>query len=197
MEKNQEVKQAKAPAYKLIQGAEAINKEIQLISGAGKKFEQRLHIAALSCLHHAGAHNDVTLAQKLVEALPGLARKNALRDWFLAFGNIRYDEEKRVLRHASGKSVNETQAAATPFWEFKPEAEYVPFDLQAAIRKVYERATAAKAKGDKLPESLMAQLSDLVTGGKPTTEQTEKRQKPEKVQKAPKKAKVQKDPLAA
>lgn len=184
-------KQAKAPAFKVLEGATAINAAIKSLATRGKKFEQDLHVTAVSVLVHADKHGDITLAQKLVEALPGLTRKNALNDWLLAFGKFAYSTESKTLTYAKDKTSDIKQAQETPFWLFKVEAEYQPYDLQAALQQVWKRATAARDRGDNVPAELMAQLSTLVTqGGKPAKQPAA----PAKATKQPKI--MQADPLA-
>lgn len=83
-------KATKQPAFKIIESAKAIDTAIASIAKRGKTLQADIHVAAVSCLVHADKHGDITLAVKLVEAVPSLARKNALRDWFIAHGKFSY-----------------------------------------------------------------------------------------------------------
>ena len=147
----------------LLIGAAVIGKAIVSIQTRGKKFEKDVHIAACSVLNHVQLHGDITLANNLIKAVPTLARKNALRDWFMAFGKLSYDAKNKTMTYDKTKVTLQDEANETPFWEFKPEAEYVPFDLTAAIQNILNRAKKAAEHGDKLDETKLKALAALVT----------------------------------
>lgn len=171
-------KVTKAPAFKMLD-EKAIATTIASIAKRGKTLERDIHIAAVSTLNHADKCGDTTLAQRLVCAVPSLARKNALRDWFVAMGKFKYDVETKTLRHDKAKTTNLELAIATPFWEFKQEAAYVPFDMQAAIISLVKRADKAMQHGDKVDKTALAQLAAIA--GTTVTALTAK---PEKATKA-------------
>lgn len=162
--------------FKMLDGAKAIDTAIKSINTRGKSLQRDIHIAAVSCMNHADKHGDVTLAQKLVDAVPTLARKNALRDWFIAHGKFSYDATEKSLTFNKKGTTNLEAAIATPFWEFKQEAEYVPFDLQAAILTLVKRADKAMQHGDKVDKVALAQLAALAGVSTPT--KTDKTIKP-------------------
>ena len=148
--------------FKIIDGAKAIDTAIKSINTRGKSLERDIHVAAVSCLVHADKHGDVTLAQKLVDAVPSLARKNALRDWFIAHGKFDYDMTNKALTFNKKGTTLTDEAIATPFWEFKQEAEYKPFNLEAAVLQLVKRAESAIEKGEKVPSDKLKQLQSLV-----------------------------------
>ncbi|AGW43585.1 hypothetical protein JG068_03 [Burkholderia phage JG068] len=74
----------KAPV--LMTKAAEMEKAIASIANRGKKLDADIHQAACSTLAHAINHGDVTLAQKLVAAMPKSARTKALAAWFVDFG---------------------------------------------------------------------------------------------------------------
>ena len=143
---------------KLLTGASAINTAIASISKRGKSLEKDIHVAAVSCLIHADKHGDITLAEKLVQAVPSLARKNALRDWFIAHGKFDYDAKAKQFKFDKASTTLVEEATVTPFWQFKPEVEYKPFDLDAAIQNTLKRALKAVENGDTVD---MAKLESL------------------------------------
>lgn len=159
------IKQTKAPqaknTFKVLNGAEAIGAAIKSISTRGKTLERDIHVAAVSCLAHADKHGDITLAQKLVDAIPTLARKNALRDWFLAHGKFSYDMQNKALTFDKKAKTQLEASIATPFWEFKPEAEYKPFNMEAAIVSLVKRAEKAIENGDDVPVDRLEALRQL------------------------------------
>ena len=156
------VKAAKAVVgIKLLDTALAINTAINSIGKRGKALDKDMHIVAVSCLIHADKHGDITLANRLLEVLPKTARSNALRDWFLAFGKFSYDATSKAFVYNKA-AVTQTQTAInTPFWEFKPEAAYVPFDAIRFIEQAVKRVTKAVNDGEKVPEALVTGLQDL------------------------------------
>lgn len=154
-------KQTKA-TFKLLEGVAIISKAITSLQTRGKKYESDLHQTAVSCLNHAGKHGDITLANRLIEAIPTLTRKNALKDWFLAFGKFKWDAETKKLAYDKTKATLLEEAIDMPFWSFKSEPEYKPFDFNAAIQAVLAKAKKAKEKGETLPDDKIEALSKLV-----------------------------------
>lgn len=153
---------AKATPIKLLTGAAAISTAITSLAARGKRYETDLHIAAVSTLNHAILHGDVTLANKLITALGKSQRVNALRDWFINFGPFSYDATNKTMAHVKGSNKTDlTAAMAMPFWEFKQEAAYVPFDFQAAILTLVKRAAKAQAIGDKVDKATLSALAAL------------------------------------
>lgn len=150
----------KKQIMKLIEGAASIRREIGLIKTAGIKFEMRVHIAACSLLQHIDKHGDMSMVEPLLEALPGLTRKNALRDWFINYGKLQYDGDTKKIVYAKDRSTKLTAAWETPFWEFKPEAAYKPMDLVASVNKIIAEAEkrAKLSKGDRIDPEVLAAL---------------------------------------
>ena len=146
---------------KLLDGSTAINTAIDSIKTRGKSLEKDIHVAAVSCLVHADKHGDITLAEKLVQAVPSLARKNALRDWFIAHGKFNYDAKSKSFTYDKTSETLVEEATVTPFWEFKPEVEYKPFDLDAAVQTVLKRAVKAMERGDELPQDKLEALRKI------------------------------------
>ena len=120
--------------FVLIESEAKINAVIATISKNGQKLDTLVHQAAVSCLKHIDMHHNVTVMTKLVDALPASARKNALRDWALAFGKLGWDEDAECFTYAKDKATMLEEAMITPYWKYKPEAKYVPFDINKALR---------------------------------------------------------------
>lgn len=167
----------KATPIKLLTGAQAITTAINSIAKRGKLFERDLHTVAVSTLQHAMQHGDITLANKLIGALGKSQRVNALRDWYINFGPFSYDATTKAMTYVKGSNLTDIKPAmAMPFWEFKQEAAYVPFDLQAAILTLVKRADKAIQHGDKVDKAALAQLAALA--GVATPSKTDKTMKP-------------------
>lgn len=119
---------------------------IDSIASRGKKLDKDIHQAAVSTLVHAGQHGDVTLASRLIAALPASGRRNALIAWFVAYGPFAIAESgKDVVYHKRDEPINVSLAWAEPYWEFAPEPQFVAFDFGAVIAKAVKLAEKALA----------------------------------------------------
>lgn len=145
-------------AAALIVGAAAIQKAITSIATRGAKLDADIQHAGLSVLAHIQAHGDYTLAERLVTAMPKGARKLALVEWMLAFGQVRKLEkgatdnaaiaEGHIFAYDKARKTNMEGAAAMPWTEFKKEADVLTaFDAQAAVAAVLKRLSAASKGG--------------------------------------------------
>jgi len=148
--------------FNIIEGAKAIDTAIKSIATRGKRLERDIHVAAVACLVHADKHGDVTLAQKLVDAIPSLARKNALRDWFIAHGKFDYDATNKTLAFNKKGTTLVEEAIATPFWEFKQEAEYVAPTDEAVHKRIAQVLKFATQEGSKVSKGTIDKLQSLV-----------------------------------
>lgn len=154
----------KSKPVKLITDAAALNKAIDSIESRGKKLQQDIHVAALSCLQYAEQHGDVTLMQRLIVALPASTRKNALLAWASDFGKFAVSEDgKSVIYNKHGKTDLAT-AEATPFWEYVAEPAFKPFDIAAELAKLVKRAEkAAKDARNSLPDEQFRAVRELAS----------------------------------
>lgn len=156
------ITKATKPAFSLIEGKTQIEKVIASLQSRGKKYEQELHQCAVSCLNHAGLHGDITLARKLLAAIPAGMRKNALRDWFIAMGKFTWNAETKTLDFDKQKATLLEEAIVTPFWTFKPETDYVPFDLTKALNVLLARAKKAQEKGEIVPMDKLDAIAKII-----------------------------------
>ena len=141
---------------KLFEGAAAINKEIGLIKTAGKKLDDRIQVAGVSVIQHCGLHNDVTVVNNLFLAMPAGARKKALAEWLLKFGNVAANTDKASSKtapfvYAKDKQANVEGAIAEPWYDFAPEpAVATMFDFQAMLASLLKKAEKAEQQGLKI-----------------------------------------------
>lgn len=152
----------------LIKGAALINKAIDSIKNRGAKLDASIQQAGLSVLAHASEHGDTTCADRLVSAMPKGARKLALVEWMLAYGQVRLldkakeDEAARIKEGATFKLDRERkldiEAASEKMWhEFKKEAAVqTAFDAQAAVAALLGRMRGAAAKGMQIEHKAQA-----------------------------------------
>lgn len=143
----------------LIKGAAGINKAIDSIKNRGAKLDASIQLAGLSVLAHASEHGDTTCADRLVMAMPKGARKLALVEWMLAYGQVRKldpkDAEDKLRINAGGvfqldrsRTLDMASAMDKQWHEFKPEAAITTaFDAQAAVQSVIKRLQTAAASG--------------------------------------------------
>lgn len=155
---------SKPASVKLITDAAALNKAIDSIESRGKKLQDDMHVAALSCLQYAEQHGDVTLMQRLIVALPSSTRKNALLAWASDFGKFAVSEDgKSVVYNKHGKTDLAT-ATAKPFWDYVPEQPFKPFDIAAELAKLVKRAEkAAKDERNSLPDDQFRAVRELAS----------------------------------
>lgn len=133
---------------KLITDMAKAIKAVEAVQATGAKLADDIHVVACSALYHAQEHGDVTLMQRVVNALPGFARRNALLAWAVAFGKFSIDEDGTNVIYDKHSETKLELAMAKPFWDFKPEAAFKPFDLQEEMAKLIKRAEKA-AKDDR------------------------------------------------
>lgn len=139
---------------KLIQGTDAIRKEIGLIQTAGKKLDGRIQVAGLSILAHIDAHGDITLANNLLAAMPNGSRRKALVEWMLAHGKLAKNEDKATNKEVffvydKSRTTQLDLAIESPWYEFAKSSDDVQkaWDAQAAVKAMLARFDGAKAKG--------------------------------------------------
>lgn len=153
---------------KIIADKAEFNKLLDTIKAAGAKLELQVHQAACTALFHAGEHGDVTGMQRLIDVLPGFARRNALIAWAIAHGKFKASEDgKSVDFNKHGTTLLEA-GEAKPFWEFKPEAAFKPFDLAAELARLVKQAEkAAKDERNSLDTDDLLALRKLAGEAKP------------------------------
>jgi len=169
-------------------------KLIASIDKRGKKLDSDIHQAALSSIAHHAAHGDVTLVNRLIVALPKAARRNALMAWVEHFGaGLAPNVEKETRAEApfvhvkgSKKVFDEAAADAKPFWEFKPEPEYVQFDLAKALAMLLKKAESALAAeqqdGTLISPEKLAALRAIAGTPEAHTEEAQAAATPESVE---------------
>lgn len=149
-------------SFKLITDSAKLDKAILSIAGRGKKLDNDIWIAAVSAINHHAEHGDTSKINNLVAAMPKGARVNALRDFIQCFGAVDYDTAQKIFVHVKGASADVAGAMETSWTEFKPEAEYKPFDALAAITAMAKKAKDADvAKGDKCNKKQAAAILKL------------------------------------
>lgn len=162
--------QVKAGSVVVLTAAADVNKLIDSIQKRGLALQADCHRAAVAALYHADKHGDVTLMQRLLTALPDMARRNALIAWAITFGKFKASEDGKSVDYNKVQQTDLDAGATTPFWEFKPEKPFTAFDLGAEIEKLIKRAEkAAKDERNSLPAEGFRSLRELAAKIKPGT----------------------------
>lgn len=146
-----------------------IDKSIKSIATRGKKYSNDIHLCAVSCLAHIQDHGDITVLQRLIEALPKGWRKNAVMAWAEAFGRVTFDTTDKVLVYDKTKATNLAGAMEVKPEDFKPEPEYKGLDFTAALIKLVDRASSRleengtpKNEADKIPAEMLKKVAALL-----------------------------------
>lgn len=124
---------------------------IGLIATSGAALDEQIHTAAVSCLYHAKNHGDVTLASRLVDAMPKSTRRLALIHWFNKYGPLVFDKPTNAFKLARGKEPRPYEiekAEETPFWDLTTEKNPAKFSVESLLKSVATRFKKAKEKGE-------------------------------------------------
>jgi len=157
---------------------ELINKAIASVFKRGVSLQKDIHVVACSILRVWNTSGDVSKAvsqtNALVEAMPGMSRKNALKAWVEAHAGFVWntDENQFVYNSKRTKIADDDvrQGIDTPFWDFKPEPEYKPFDLKKLLNAMIDKTDKVVKKGvkkeDNIDTDLLASLKLCVQNSK-------------------------------
>lgn len=152
----------------LITEAAKLTAALDTIKTSGAKLEQLVHTAAVSSMHHADQHGDIGFMTRLIDVLPGFARRNALIAWAIAFGKFKPSEDGKSVEYDKFGKTDLSAAEKTPFWEFKPEPAFQPFDLQAELAKLLKRAEKSlKDERNSIDSDDLIAVRELAAKAKP------------------------------
>lgn len=142
-------------------------KMIASIAKRGANLDRDIHQVAVSAAVHYVEHGDITLANKLLLAMPKSARKNALFSWFLQYlpsaasnvSKVKAEREAAPLVSVKGvdKSFDKALAETNPFWDIKAKEGTAEFDCGAYIAGLLKRIQDAAMK-DGVTEEQKAKL---------------------------------------
>lgn len=138
------------PAFALLGTVKAIETAIANIHAVGQSLQADMHLVACSVLQHVGKHKDTRVLLKLINAMPEMARKNSLIQWFETFGNVKYSTETKAFLLIADKTVRLGNAVDKPFWKFKANegAPYEPMDIAKYVeQQINKLAKDAKETG--------------------------------------------------
>lgn len=144
---------AEVKPVKLIEGAE-LAKLIKSIANRGKILDADLHRAAMSCLHQAEKHGNITPALDLLNALPKSGRRAALLVWFEAHGKFARNggegsKDKPLVFAKDGITLME-EANKKPFYVYTKEVDPAPYTMDSVrsdIARILAKAKKAHTAG--------------------------------------------------
>jgi hypothetical protein len=122
---------------KLYTTAAEIDKAILSFHSRGQALQSDAHKIACSVLAHVGEHGDIRVLAKFLNSFADMARVNAVRGWFEAFGPVTFKGNDPA--YVKDGKTRLREAMETPFWKFRPEPEYVPLDAATALDKLIKR----------------------------------------------------------
>lgn len=153
---------------KIITDSDKLHKLLDSIKTTGAKLELDVHTAGVSAMHHCDQHGDTGFMARLIDVLPGFARRNALIAWAIAFGKFKPTEDGKSVEFDKHSKTDLSAAEKTPFWEFKPEPAFQPFDLQAELAKLLKRAEKSlKDERNSIDSDDLLAVRELAAKAKP------------------------------
>lgn len=131
--------------------AKDIEYGIESVRKMGDIWQQSVQEVQIAVLAHLDEHGDYTLFQKLHDALPKGARRNALVEHAVKYGKITVNmDDDKAKRKAKPflfdktKTTNLDGAAADPWWEQMPEKPVdEAFDFQKLLLALLSKADKA------------------------------------------------------
>lgn len=131
----------------VITEASKLGTAITSIANRGKRLDDDVHKAGVSCLYHAREHGDITLFARLVEALPRGTRRLAFIQWAQDHAPVEHDDGAFTL--TKGRKADDFDlvgAAVTPFWDHTKEVAPKTVGREQLIRTLQQYAAGGSGK---------------------------------------------------
>lgn len=125
---------------------------------SAKTMKQKVQIAAVASLWHIEKHGNWNVANHAINQLTkelgeNGVRANALIEWYVQFGGLKYNTETKQFDGFQGAEYirEHFQNAQKTIWDsMRPEPEYTGFDLNAQLQKLLDKAINENVKRQKL-----------------------------------------------
>lgn len=129
-----------ATTVAIIQGVAAMNKSFDTMLVTYKGLEALMHQNACSALAHVAKHKDIRQVRGLMDRMEhmGAIRVNALKAWFEFFGPVTF-ADGTTATFDKAKATKLGAAMEAPFWQFKPEAQYIPLDVAKSLDQLVKK----------------------------------------------------------
>ena len=127
-------------------------KKIDSWLARGTKWVKEGQTLALEALAHLDKTGDIGPANRMVAGMPKGTKRNALAEWFLAFGRLSLNDNKAESKtkpfvYAKDKHTDVAGGTKKPWYDFQPEAPIVDvFDVQKAVEQALKSIAAKAAK---------------------------------------------------
>lgn len=131
-----------------------IDAAIIAIGHSASAVQNDVQQVGLAVMQHIDKHGEVSLAVKLVQALPEGQRRDSLVQWFLLFSKAALNKDKsskaeRPLVFDKEKETDLEGATGTPWFKAKKAAN--PYtealDVQKEVKRLLKRIGDASAQG--------------------------------------------------
>lgn len=119
--------------------------KINAIKKSASELQSEIQLAAVNAVGYSIEHGDITIGQKLFDALPNGVRRASLVAFFEKHGNFAYlKEEKRFAHYKNDeRAFDEVALLATPWASAKKEVIVSEYDLDDMFNKFMKRMETA------------------------------------------------------
>lgn len=135
-----------------------------------KQWQATSQKMAASAAFHAHATGDIRAINVVIAAMPKGTKLNSLRDYFIAFAPVKWNDTAKRFKFDGSKQVVLVSGDGVqhdllvkmldkPWWEMRKEEgadTYKPFDLKAKLLRLVKDGHKALEEGDKTKETLKA-----------------------------------------
>ena len=161
-------------ANKYVKTDDQIDATTASIANRGVKMQDDIHTCGCAIIRRWHDTSDVSKAVKqmnaLLVAIPAMGRANAFKAWVEAYATFVWNTDDKCFAYHKARtkiSFEDAKAAIhTPFWEFKPEPDYKPMDLDAMIAALIKKAEKRRDDGltdkDVVPSDKIKALKAIV-----------------------------------
>ena len=127
----------------LIRDAGKLRTKIDTIARTGRKLDESIHSAAVSALFHAKEHNDITLFNRLCEAMPRGSRVEGLIFWASSHAPVSKVSGQTMVKLKKKRTEADYSleaAAQVPFYEYKSEKTHAQMTLEKMLGSLVRAA---------------------------------------------------------
>lgn len=130
--------------FEVIRGSNELTKAIKKIERNGKQYVIDLHQTAYSIIEHIdvelGKNNkDCTLCDMLYSAVESNKLQNALKNWFTAFGRVRFDKKTKTFKAVAKKVSDFETASIVSVHDFQADREVTKLNLESLFKQVLNK----------------------------------------------------------
>lgn len=126
-----------------LSNAASINASIVKWAGRGKAVKEEGQTIAVGIMKHMDVHGDYTMIDNLFTATKtafGNGLQLAMKEYFLKYTWLAYDEDKKTFFKDKSKSMNIEGAEKEKWYDIERPARAVPFDFQKAAERLVKQA---------------------------------------------------------